>query len=238
MATPVEKYVGTELELFRDAVNWKSYVAMQIRPFLGARVLEVGAGIGGTTRFLCTGREERWLCLEPDEAQAEQLQAAAAGGELAPCCEVRAGTVAALGAGDRFDTILYIDVLEHIADDRAELAAAAAHLVRDGKIVVLAPAHPWLFSPFDAAIGHHRRYTKQTLRAAAPAELGCERLRYLDCAGVLASAANRLMMRSELPTPAQLRLWDRALIPVSRFVDSIAGYAIGKSLLGVFRSPP
>ncbi len=60
------RYQGGELELFRDATTWKGYFASLLRPYIGRRVLEVGPGIGGTTRVLCSGREAAWLCLEPD----------------------------------------------------------------------------------------------------------------------------------------------------------------------------
>ena len=54
------RYVGSELELFRDCVRWKAYVRETLAPFLGGRVLEVGAGIGGTTRALCGGATTSW----------------------------------------------------------------------------------------------------------------------------------------------------------------------------------
>ena len=60
------RYQGSELALFADAVRWKRYYAKSLRPFLGPAVLEVGAGIGGTTQVLCAGAQRRWLCLEPD----------------------------------------------------------------------------------------------------------------------------------------------------------------------------
>src|SRR5437763_1457253 len=161
-------YVGSELDLFAAAVNWKSYVRRQVSPYLGRDVLEVGAGHGGTTRVLCDGRADRWVCLEPDGSLADRLLAAISAGELPDCCRMRIGTLADLDDRDQFDTILYMDVLEHIADDRAELVLAADRLRLGGSLIVLAPAHQWLFTPFDAAIGHHRRYNTHTLRAAAP----------------------------------------------------------------------
>ena len=60
------KYVGSELDLFAAALNWKTYWSRQIRPFLKGDILEVGAGIGSNTRFLDPGNAGRWVCLEPD----------------------------------------------------------------------------------------------------------------------------------------------------------------------------
>ena len=110
------------------------------------RVLEVGAGFGATAQALCRGDTYRWVCLEPDVRLASAIEAARAEGMLPPWCEVVVGTLEGAALG-RFDTILYIDVLEHIEDDRAELARAARHLAPGGHLVVLSPAHPWLFSP-------------------------------------------------------------------------------------------
>ena len=66
-------YCGAELDLFAAAENWKSYIRAAVRRYLGRVVLEVGAGNGNTTRALCRGEFERWVCLEPDAALADQL---------------------------------------------------------------------------------------------------------------------------------------------------------------------
>jgi SAM-dependent methyltransferase len=230
-------YVGSELDLFEAAVRWKSYVYRQVSPHLGREVLEVGAGHGGTTKVLCDGRADRWTCLEPDASLADRLMAAIRDGKLPDCCRMQIGTLADLDDRQRFDTILYMDVLEHIADDRVELAMAADRLRPGGRLIVLAPAHPWLFTPFDAAIGHFRRYTRPMLWAAAPAGLTLVRLAYLDSAGMLASLGNRLLLKSAMPTPSQIAVWDRLLVPCSRRTDPLFGYSLGKSVLGVWRKP-
>jgi SAM-dependent methyltransferase len=228
-------YVGTELDLFATAKRWKAYVRRQVRPYLGRQVLEVGAGHGGTTRELCGDGPGRWVCLEPDRSLADRLIVSIAAGELPDCCEARIGTLADLDESDRFDTILYMDVLEHIADDRAELSHAADQLQEGGHLIVLSPAHPWLFTPFDEAIGHYRRYTRRTLRAAGPEELALTRLDYLDSIGMLASLGNRFVLKSSMPSPGQIAVWDRMMVPLSRLADPLLGYSLGKSVLAVWK---
>jgi hypothetical protein len=232
------RYSGTELEMFRDAVNWKAYVASVIGPYLHGHVLEVGAGIGTTTSVLCasdrTGPIETWTCLEPDAAFATSLTDSIRQGVLPPLCSVNNGTVDSLSANDRFDTIIYIDVLEHIENDRKELEAAAAHLSLNGRLVVLSPAHQWLFSPFDTAIGHYRRYDRVSLLAAAPRAVQAMDCRYLDCLGALASMGNRLLLRERIPTPAQIWLWDRIMVPLSRVIDPMIGHRFGKTVVAVW----
>ncbi len=222
MNTSDYTYVGSELELFAGATRWKSYLADQITPFLGAEVLEVGAGLGGTTKRLCRGSERRWVCLEPDEGLAGRLS-------------TEIGTLARLAPEPAFDTLLYIDVMEHIEDDAGELARAGESLRPGGHVVVLSPAHQWLYSPFDKAIGHYRRYTKSTLRALTPTGLDLVRLSYLDTVGLIASAGNRLFLRSAMPNPAQIAAWDRYMVRLSRVIDPLIGFSAGKSVLGVWR---
>ena len=224
------KYAGSELELFEKARNWKSYWRAQIAEFVRCDVLEVGAGIGANTLTLSSLTYERWTCLEPDAVLAARIELPPGGRH-----ETAVGTIVDLAPAAKFDAILYIDVLEHIEDDRREMARAADRLKPGGALIVLAPAHPFLFTPFDRAIGHFRRYTRASLRAAAPEKLPIEKLVYLDAAGMLASAANRMLLKSAMPTERQILTWDRMLVPVSRLIDPIFAGCVGKSVLGIWR---
>ncbi len=231
------QYEGAELQLFAAAANWKQYFADQMRAFIGTRVLEVGAGIGATTRILRGHTRTSWTCLEPDAELAAQLRQTVCtepASDTSPV-EVIVGSLQDLPEQAAFDTILYVDVLEHIAQDRQELERASLRLTPGGHVLVLSPAHQWLFSPFDQAVGHYRRYCRKTLRSAAPPELRLVRLRYLDSAGLLASLANRVLLRASQPTAGQIRFWDGRLVPISRCLDVVLGYHIGKSILGVWR---
>jgi len=228
-------YVGSELALFAEARHWKNYVARLIAPFLGPRVMEVGAGLGSNIAYLHRPPVREWLALEPDAAMAREIEAKIARRELPSSCHARAGTIA--DVAEQFDAILYLDVLEHIEDDRAELVAASRHLVPGGRVVVLAPAHQFLFSPFDAAIGHHRRYSAASLRSAAPPELRLLSCRMLDSVGFFASLANRLVLRSAQPTPREIALWDRVMVPLSRIADPATLFRFGKSVLAVWAAP-
>ena len=231
-------YIGSELELFANAVVWKDYLRRRIAPFLGAEVLEVGAGLGGTTRLLCRGDHKRWVCLEPDPMLARQIEQAIHEGSLPSCCSEMVGTLEQIEAQPTFDTLLYIDVLEHIEDDRAELARAAGMLKPGGYVVALSPAHNWLFTPFDKVIGHYRRYTRPTMRALTPPTLEPVRIEYLDSVGLLASLANRLLLRQSMPTPGQIAVWDKGMVRVSKVLDPLLGHNLGKSVLGVWRKRP
>lgn len=228
-------YIGKELELFAEAKHWKRYLARQMRPFLGKRVLEVGAGIGKTTAILCDGTQEEWTCLEPDPQLLLEVEKEIAAGNLPSCCRPRPGTLSSFEESDLFDSILYVDVLEHIEDHRAEAALAFAHLRPGGHLIVLSPAHPFLFTPFDHAIGHFRRYTLRSLAEISPEGATRARWRYLDAVGFFASLANRLLLSQAMPTARQLWVWDKLMVPLSRLLDPLLFYRFGKSVLGIWR---
>jgi 2-polyprenyl-3-methyl-5-hydroxy-6-metoxy-1,4-benzoquinol methylase len=227
-------YVGGELELFEHAVHWKSYFRRCLRRWTVGRVLEVGAGLGGTTRILCDGTQESWTALEPDAELLVQFRQRQQRQPFSMPIELVQGDITDL-AGRCFDCLLYIDVLEHIEADADELRRAADLLAPGGTVVVLAPAHQRLYTPFDRAIGHYRRYSRADLRALTPATLRLERLFYLDSVGLLASLANRLWMKQSMPTMRQVQVWDRFFVPVSRWLDPLVGYRLGKTVVGVWR---
>jgi hypothetical protein len=178
-----------------------------------------------------------WTCLEPDPELAARLRARRAADPLPVSTAVHVGATADLPATARFDTVVYIDVIEHIEDDAAEVAKGFALLRPGGRLVVLSPAHQWLFTPFDAAIGHHRRYTRRSLAALRPGGMAPEQVYYLDSVGLAASLGNRLVLAQKQPTPAQIHVWDRWMVPLSRIVDRLTFGWVGKSAVGVWRKP-
>jgi len=228
-------YSSDDLETFQHATNGKRYFRKQITPYFGRRVLEVGAGIGGTTVELFAGNVDLWTCLEPDPRLAKQLEDRKSEGKLPAACEVRTGNLRELEPGPEFDTILYIDVLEHIEDDRREVSLAANQLSAGGHLIVMSPAHQWLFSALDTEVGHFRRYNHLTLTDLSPEGSMQVQLRYLDSVGMLASLANRLVLKSSLPTLRQILFWDRFMVPFSRILDPLLSYRAGKSILAVWQ---
>jgi SAM-dependent methyltransferase len=225
-----QTYVGDELSLFAEALNWKAYWSSVVAPFVHGAVLEVGAGMGVNALLLRRESQVRsWLALEPDPELATHI------GDRAD--EVRVGTVETLAGSTQFDTILYIDVLEHIEDDRGEVRRAWSLLQPGGCLIVLCPAHSWLYSEFDRSIGHFRRHSTASLRALAPPDSDTVKLQYLDSAGLLASAGNRLVLRQGMPTRRQVQVWDRLLVPCSRTLDPLVGWRLGKSVLAIWRKP-
>lgn len=231
-------YEGTELELFQNAHNWKAYWAAKIAPFVKGAVLEVGAGLGANLTTIGAGPDRRWTLLEPDPGLCTEIRGRIVRGELPAETRVMCGILHDLPADQRFDSIVYIDVLEHIEDDREQLVEAAARLNPGGNLIVLSPAYQFAFSPFDAAIGHYRRYDRRSLLALTPASLQPVRTFYLDSLGLLLSLANRLLLRSPAPTARAIHTWDSAVVPLSRLLDPILRFRTGRSIVAIWSKRP
>jgi len=228
-------YMGGELDLFALAKNWKNYLKNRIADYIRGDVLEVGAGIGGTTVALNDGTARHWVCLEPDTILALRLRDRLRKFTGYSPTSIVVGTLNAFASDRCFDCILYIDVLEHIEDDRRQIEFASRLVRPGGHIVVVSPAHMWLFSEFDRSIGHLRRYNKDTIRRLKPDTCIEQNLAYLDSIGVLLSFGNVVALRRAIPTEIQILTWDRLCIPVSRLVDQLSLGAVGKSILAVWR---
>jgi hypothetical protein len=225
-------YVGQELEIFKDAVNWKSYWLSMLKVYCKGNVADVGAGIGSTViEGSKTLNFDRWQAIEPDPVLFRQLSK-----NIKILLKENIQSFLGPLSADKglYDTILYIDVLEHILDDKGELELAASRLNPGGKLLILAPAHNFLFSQFDSHVGHYRRYNKNMLKLITPNSLQLERIFYLDSCGLVLSALNRFVLRSSLPKKSQIKFWDSLVIPISNIIDRLLGYRVGKSIVAVW----
>ena len=228
------EYVGNELDLFKDAINWKRYFSKNISKHIKGKVLEVGAGIGANTKFMVEHSVgvKSWLCLEPDQKLLEQIKFESISDVK---IEKLNGTITDISTTD-FDTIIYIDVLEHIEDSKKEIESIKSKLSSQGKLIVLVPAYNFLYSEFDREIGHFRRYKKSLLLNDVNNTLKKEQLYYLDSIGFFASLANKLILKKSLPSEENIRFWDKLLVNFSKFFDLIFFYSFGKSLIGIFKN--
>ena len=219
----MSNYIGNELTLFHNAKNWKIYFSKKILPLIKGDVLEVGAGIGGSTLYLNNGLNKSWTCLEVDKEFVAILK------EKFNKINIIDYEVKELK--NKFDTIIYIDVLEHIKNDKEELLYAKKHLNKNGNLIILVPAYNFLYNEFDIKIGHFRRYNKNKLKSLIPNELKIINFYYLDSMGFIAAFVNKLFLKKSMPTLNQIIFWDKILIPISKFIDFLIFNSFGKSLI-------
>jgi SAM-dependent methyltransferase len=230
--TKIPVTAGTRtLELLESARRYNRWTFERVRDGLGNRVLEIGCGTGTFTQFLV----DRELVVGL-EVEAEYADFARARFRDRPNVVIRLLDVTASSEELRpygFDSAISVNVFEHIDDDLAAMKAVNALLEPAGTLTLLVPAHPLLFSPFDRAIGHHRRYTKRDLRVKLEAAgFEIERLRESNPVGALGWFLNNVVLRRK--DLHGIRLHD-SLVPMLAAADRCLEFPVGLSLVAIAR---
>jgi 2-polyprenyl-3-methyl-5-hydroxy-6-metoxy-1,4-benzoquinol methylase len=229
-----ERYAADDLETMQEARRYADHVFRLVRPFIGARVLEVGSGIGTmTTRLVDTA--DFVLGIEPNPNCVSRIHEAM---RNHPRFTLRTNhfeecDLAEL-AGLRFDSILCVNVLEHIEDDVSALKAFKQILVPEGRVLIFVPAVQAAYGPLDAELGHHRRYSKRTLRAVFDAAgLDLVRLRYTNPIGLAGWMYNAHVSKSRAHSLAQVKLFETLVAPWALPLERVLPPPVGLSLIAV-----
>jgi SAM-dependent methyltransferase len=215
-----------------NAPNYLAWVAEICGRHLGHRVLEVGAGLGAVTAHYEHGREVVANDMSPACVRALRERFADH-----PNVRVEDADLRVLGLQQQFDSVLMVNVLEHIVDDVEALRGLSKQLVPGGNVVVYVPALNSLYGPNDKKVGHYRRYSIWRLREVfREAELEPVELRWVN---FLAIPAWALFSRGDVHDTRQngelLSLWDRTAVPAARFLEGHLRMPIGLNVLGVGR---
>ena len=221
-------YSGKELEILSFAINYYRWIVDAFEPYLGETIAEVGAGIGSVSKLLLGKRIKRLCAFEPSRNMYPLLEE-----ELRQ--EERAKAIndffSPRYAQEGFDSVVYINVLEHIQDDRTELTHAREMLNSQGHLLLFVPALAWLYSDFDEQIGHFRRYTKQELSALVR-DVGfiLVKAQYFDLAGIIPWYINFVWLRNSIGS-GSVSLYDKLVVPTMRLIESVVPPPIGKNVL-------
>lgn len=222
------------LEIVSAAPRYNAWMYETIAPWIGRRVLEVGAGIGNMSEQLLRGAPEHLVLTDVDPWYREQVRTRFAGrpGVRIDGLELPDSTAAARFAADRIDTIVALNVVEHIEADVEAVRCMADLLVPGGRVVILVPAIQALYGEMDRELGHYRRYSRRTLaRVMTHAGLTVERLRWFSRVSVLGWWFNGRVRRvKEIPL-GQLKRFD-ALVPLLR-LERYLPLPFGLSLIAV-----
>ncbi len=213
--------------------RYNRWVWERIAPYVGQRVLEVGAGSGAMTRFLY-GRE-LIVATDKETPYVDRLRNAfrRRPGVVVERADLESDDVLQL-ASNRFDTVMTINVLEHTTDDTGALRRAHQLLQPGGRVIVFVPAGRWLFGSMDRGIGHQRRYEKDELVAKLQ-EAGFE-VEHVSFQNRIARFAwwlnAKVLGRKALPS-GQSRIFDR-FVPLFRAMEG-ENPKTGLSLIAVGR---
>ena len=131
---------------------------------------------------------------------------------------------------------MYLNVLEHIKEDKKELEIAKNKLKKNGFLIVLVPAHNKLYSKFDKAVGHHKRYDLNFFKKFQPKGTKLEKLYFLDFMGYFLYYINKIFFKNETyPSAFKIFLWDKIFTPITMVLDRLLLYKFGKNILFVLK---
>jgi SAM-dependent methyltransferase len=217
------------------ASRYNAWLLERALPYLGSRVLDVGAGTGTFTAKLLESVESV-VAVEPDPVEREALAQRFAGDSRVRVVQLDATRLAKADAGGPFDGAVCFNVLEHIEADVAAISAIRSQLRPGAHLALLVPAHPALFGEIDRTVGHVRRYKRATLRSCLTAGgFYVRELRYVNPVGAAGWLVSSRMLRREHVPEGPLRVYDR-FVPILRVFDRIP-LPFGLSLWAVAYTP-
>jgi len=233
-AEPTDPVGAETLERLAGASNYNRWLFDRVSRWIGTRVLEIGAGVGTMSAFIAD--RERVVLSDADAYYLARLRERFAGRpNIAVTALELPATDAALVA-ERFDTIICLNVLEHVEDDGASLAAMRRLLQPRGRLVLLVPALQGIYGTLDEALGHVRRYDRAELAGKfKEAEFRLRHLEYFNLAGIPGWwFAGRVLKRRLIPA-GSLRWYD-ALVPLFR-LEALLPWRVGQSLIAIGEVP-
>ena len=224
------KYLNEVLEFFDISDNYRSYQIELFGNYVGKEILEVGAGRGKIIEILAQNSEKQFTLLELDKNFFDILNKKFNSKNI-KVLEERTQNI----KENKFDTIFYLDVIEHIEDDRFELDTAYNLLKKNGHLIIIVPAFQILFSKFDQRVGHFRRYRKEFFkRYSEEKNLKIKKLVYFDFLGFFIILFSKLLnLTNSKKTTLGIKIWN-FLIPLSRLIDKITFHSIGKSIVCIY----
>ena len=214
------EYAGTS-ELLENEESLKNYswhiinlVTQSVSPESQAKTLEFGAGTGFMMQIFeqKTGHKPKGIEIDPKLVKIIEDKGYSC---FSDTNEIK----------EKFELIFTSNVLEHIEDDLTSLKEIKKLLTQDGILAIYVPALPILFSDLDHNVGHFRRYTKRELKSKLLASgYEVENIRYVDSLGVLAALLTKVIgykNQAGLGSRRSLMIYDKAIFPVSKFLDQI-----------------
>ena len=238
--TQTFEYAGRDLESMSFAGNYHRHILDIFQPFLGQRVVEVGAGTGSFSKLIAERPIAKLTAIEPSPDMFNELER-----ELRTIhgVEVQAVNGFLTDATRTLqteppDSFIFVNVFEHIEHDAEEIRRVFGLLPSGGHLCIFVPAMPALFSDFDRSIDHFRRYRLGELKLKCrQAGFSIAYARYFDWLGVLPWWVRFKLLRRRALSPGAVRAYDRFGVPVIKLTESLVAPPLGKNVILVAEKP-
>jgi phospholipid N-methyltransferase len=230
-----DPFISEDLRQMELAENYNYWLFSLLKPFLGDRILEIGPGIGNLTKHFIKSAE--YLeGIEPNLVCADLLMDSFQGNQKFSLqrikvedCEVN------LLKTKKINTIVCVNVLEHINNDHETLVKLMDILTDNGKLLLLVPAISWAYGPIDASVGHFRRYSLKKLKETMEkAGFDVVFSQYSNFLGLIGWVINSKITKAVKQNDFQIRMFDN-LVPILSRLEKIIIPPLGLSIIAVGR---
>lgn len=216
------------LDDLSDAVHYNRWIFSMMEPYLGRQILEVGCGIGNMTGLLAEGRKILGIDIHPGYIQLARKRLK----------NKKNISFRVMDLSKKFpsfgkfrpDTIVCINVFEHIEADVQFLKECAKILPSHGRLLLFVPALPFIFGSMDINYGHFRRYYKSDLKKKMIANgFSILKCRYLNLLGILGWWWNGRVLKKSIVPKSQILLYDKIIrwvAPVEKWLPKPIGLSL------------
>jgi phospholipid N-methyltransferase len=226
----MEQYPKVVTERFDNANFHINYCLKFINKYLRGNILEVGAGCGSFTKNYFNKNLKSVTLTEADETNFFNLKK-----KFSSNKKIKISKKGIKQIEGKFDTIIYLHVLEHIKNDLNEIKEATKKLNKNGHLVIMVPAHKKIYGNLDKAVGHFRRYEISFFKKGFKS-LEKINIKFLDTLGYFLYYLNKLIFKKEVyPSKIKIFIWDKVFTPLTVLIDFIFGYKYGKCILAIYR---
>ena len=214
--------------------NNNSWVFNKISPYLGKQTLEIGSGIGTFSNRIVQ-HTDHLTASDIDKRHIQYLKKRFIANPKINIKELDATLIRESLPAKGYDTVVSLNMLEHIEDDNKVLRGINHVLEKNGKLLLLVPAHAFLYGSLDKAIHHHRRYNKQDLiEKLDKAGFDIEKIEYMNFCSVFGWFINFKMLKRKTMPLITIRMLD-LIIPSIAMIEKIVPFPFGLSLFCVAR---
>ena len=226
----MKNYPIDATERFDNANFHINYCLLFIKKFLKGDVLEVGAGCGSFTRNYFNKKIKSLILTETDKKNIKGLKH-----RFKHNLKIKITNKKLDKIKKKFDTIIYLHVLEHIKNDKNEIKLAIKKLKKNGILIIMVPAHQKIYSNLDKAVGHFRRYDLSFFKKNFKS-LKTVNIRFLDSMGYFLYYLNKIFFKNEIfPSDLKIFIWDKFFTPITIIIDFLSKYKFGKCILAVYK---
>ena len=226
----MEKYPKAVTERFDNANFHINYCLKFIKKYLKGDILEVGAGCGSFTKNYLNKSINSITLTELDKKNILDLKE-----KFKANANIKILNKNIEDVSGKFDSIIYLHVLEHIKNDKKEILNATKRLNKNGFLVIMVPAHQKIYSNLDRAVGHFRRYEIEFFNKNFKS-LEKINIKFLDTMGYFLYLFNKFFFKKEVyPSKFKIFIWDKIFTPLTIVVDFIFRYRFGKCILVIYK---